>query len=173
MSMAVSVRGEIDAAGIDGSLDEGFRLLLARRIDFGFDQQQSGLWRARLKRRIECLRGILIGDLVGIGEVASAITNGIAITRHLHLDLPKLAIPVVILWAVSKGVIVGAVFDAAAERAGQITRAEDRLASGLEGDIIHRCAQCRAVGKLLSLGVSQGVLDVARAISVASGAGAS
>ena len=69
MSMAVSVRGEIDAAGIDGSLDEGFRLLLARRIDFGFDQQQSGLWRARLKRRIERLRRILVGDLVGIGEV--------------------------------------------------------------------------------------------------------
>ena len=47
-------------------LDEGFRLLWARRIDFGFEQQQSRVRRAGLKRRIECLRGIFIGDLVRI-----------------------------------------------------------------------------------------------------------
>src|SRR5271156_6226740 len=122
LSVAVTggIGGKVNAGWIDRGLHMNVGLLCIGQLNFSLEQKQSRLGRSRLERYVERLRGVLGGDLVGEGEVSSAIAESVAVGKHFNRNLPEFSIPVVIQRAIGERVIVRPVLDAAPQRASEI-----------------------------------------------------
>jgi hypothetical protein len=110
-SPAIGVMGtiprscETDIPGIQGRIQQ-YALWLIRPHSLRPQPQHCGLRRSRLKSVVDQLDRISPQSGISDGEIAAAVGEGSALLRKIHMNIPILAVPLLVAWAIGQRVVM-------------------------------------------------------------------